>query len=63
MQTQERLTAVDLRDLPEHEHAALRQEAIKRGISFQEFITELVKETSKKLVHRSTPAQTNGGAK
>lgn len=48
--TVDRLTAVDLRDLSEAEHAALRQEAIRRGLPFSEYLRQLVAETSARLL-------------
>jgi hypothetical protein len=52
MQTQDRLTAVDLRDLSEAEHAALRQGAIKANLSLPEYLGQLVADTSKRLLGR-----------
>lgn len=59
MQSHDRLTAVDLRDLSEVEHAALRQEAIRLGISFSEYLSRLVADKSARLVNRpADPAPT-----
>ncbi len=52
MQTQDRLTAVDLRDLTEAEHAALRQQAIAANLSLPEYLGQLVAKTSKRLLGR-----------
>jgi hypothetical protein len=52
MQTQDRLTAVDLRDLSEAEHAAIRQQAIAANLSLPEYLGKLVAETSKRLLSR-----------
>ncbi len=52
MQTQDRLTAVDLRDLTEAEHAALRQQAIAENLSLPEYLGQLVAKTSKRLLGR-----------
>jgi hypothetical protein len=57
MQTQDRLTAVDLRDLTEAEHAALRQGAIAANLSLPEYLGKLVAETSKRLLNRSNTQQ------
>lgn len=51
----DRLVAVDLRDLAEAELALLRQEAIRQGISFTEYLGQLVAEKSAALVARVTP--------
>lgn len=58
MQTQDRLTAVDLRDLTDAEHAALRQGAIAENLSLPEYLGKLVAETSKRLLtrHEGRPA-------
>jgi len=53
MQTQDRLTAVDLRDLTESEHAALRQAAIAANLSLPEYLGKLVADTSRRLLDRS----------
>jgi hypothetical protein len=52
MHTQDRLTAVDLRDLSDAEHAAIRQEAIAANLSLPEYLGKLVADTSKRLLTR-----------
>jgi len=52
MQTQDRLTAVDLRDLTDAEHAAIRQQAIAANLSLPEYLGQLIAETSKRLLNR-----------
>ncbi|GAA5124521.1 hypothetical protein JIN84_12795 [Luteolibacter yonseiensis] len=56
MKAQDRLTAVDLRDLSEAEHAALRQAAITANLSLPEFLGQLVAKTSKRLLGRKPKA-------
>jgi len=51
MSTQDRLTAVDLRDLSEKEHAALRQEAIRLGLPLSKYLARLVAERSARLLN------------
>jgi hypothetical protein len=46
-----RLSAVDLRDLSEEEHAALRQAAIRDGISLPELLGRLVADASRRLLN------------
>jgi hypothetical protein len=53
MQLHDRLTAVDLRDLTEAEHAALRQGAIAANLSLPEFLGDLVAKTSRRLLNRN----------
>lgn len=53
MQTLARLSAVDLRSLSEDQLAALRREAMRRGVSFPELLGQLVDEISRRLL---TPA-------
>lgn len=60
MQTQDRLTAVDLRDLTEAEHAALRQQAIAANLSLPEYLGQLVAKTSKRLLSRERRTQRQG---
>jgi hypothetical protein len=48
--TPDRLTAVDLTALPNDNMAALRREAIRRGISLADLVAELVNEASERLV-------------
>jgi hypothetical protein len=48
--TPDRLTAVDLTDLPTDNMAALRREAIRRGISLSELVANLVNDASQRLV-------------
>lgn len=55
MSTPDRLTAVDLRDLSEAEHAALRQEAITLGIPLSEYLRRLVTEASARLMKHAAP--------
>lgn len=60
MSLTDRLTAVDLRDLPEAEMAALRQEAITLRMPFSAYISSLVAKTSKELVQNATAPSTGG---
>lgn len=53
--TQDRLTAVDLRDLTDDEHTALRMGAIAANLSLPEYLGKLVAETSKRLLNRHQP--------
>ena len=55
MQLTDRLTAVDLRDLTEAEHSALRQQAIAANLSLPEYLGKLVADTSKRLLLRKSP--------
>ncbi len=48
----DRLTAVDLTDPPNDNMAALRREAIRRGISLSELVAAEVHDLSDRLVHR-----------
>lgn len=50
MQTFDRLSAVDLRPLRDDQLSALRQEAMRRGVSFPELLGQLVDEVSKRLL-------------
>lgn len=57
--TPDRLTAVDLTELPNESMAALRREAIRRGISLSELVATLIHDASTRLVasvsQNSTP--------
>ena len=46
----DRLTAVDLTALPVDNMAALRREAIRRGISLADLVANLINEASARLV-------------
>lgn len=46
----DRLTAVDLTALPNESMAALRREAIRRGISLSELVATLIHDASARLV-------------
>jgi hypothetical protein len=48
--TPDRLTAVDLTALPNDHMAALRREAIRRGISLAQLVADTVAEKSRQLV-------------
>lgn len=48
--TPDRLTAVDLTELPTQHMAALRREAIRRGVSLSELVATMVHEASQRLV-------------
>jgi hypothetical protein len=50
MQTFNRLAAVDLRDMSEEHHAALRRESIKLGISISDYFGKIIAETSCRLM-------------
>lgn len=50
MQTQDRLSAVDLRGLSDEQMSALREEAIRRGVAFSELLGQLVNEVSDRLL-------------
>ena len=56
-QTPNRLLAVDLRSLPEEKMTALRQEAIRRGISIDELLADLIDRASKRLLDRHQPKE------
>lgn len=62
MQTQDRLTAVDLRDLTDSEHAAIRQAAITANLSLPEYLGKLVAETSQRLLDRNLNKAISGPA-
>lgn len=53
-----RLSAVDLRDLSEEEHAALRQAAIREGISLPELLGKVVADASRRLLNPETERAT-----
>lgn len=46
----DRLTAVDLTALPADNMAALRREAIRRGISLADLVADLINKASARLV-------------
>ena len=50
MHKQDRLSAVDLRDLTEAQLVALREEAMRRGVTFPELLGELVSEVSTRML-------------
>lgn len=47
-----RLLAVDLRSLPEDKMTALRKEAIRRGVSIDELLADLIARASERLINR-----------
>jgi hypothetical protein len=53
--TPDRLTAVDLTALPNDHMAALRREAIRRGVSLAELVAGFVNEASTRLVTSQAP--------
>jgi hypothetical protein len=53
-----RLSAVDLRDLSEAEHAALRQAAIRDGITLPELLGKVVAEASRRMLNMNQASPT-----
>lgn len=53
--TPDRLTAVDLTDLPNANMAAIRREAIRRGISIGQLVKETMHGMSQRLVDAADP--------
>lgn len=58
----DRITAIDLTSLSDEEMTALRQEAMKRGISMSELLTEFVIEVTRRqagsneaIAHQALP--------
>ena len=54
VQTFNRLAAVDLRDMSEDLHSALRREAIRKGISISEYFGQIITEASTRLLGSSS---------
>ena len=52
----DRLSAVDLRDLSEDQLAALRREAMRRGLSLPDLLGQLVDEASRRLLGHTAKA-------
>lgn len=52
----DRLSAVDLRELSDDQLAALRAEAMRRGVSMPDLLGQLVDEVSKRLLNPDTQA-------
>ncbi len=51
----DRLPGVDLRPLSDPQMAALRREAVRRSLSFNELLAVLVLDASERLIHRGDP--------
>lgn len=51
----DRLSAVDLRGIPEEQLIALRNESMRRGLSFPELLGELIDEISKRILNPVKP--------
>ena len=57
MQTQDRLTALDLRALSDAEHAALRQAAITSNMSLSAYIANVITDKSRRMLEAHTANQ------
>lgn len=58
---QNRLVAIDLRDLPEERMAALRRGAIRSGKSLAQFLSDLVGDASQRLLQGPSPSHPDPG--